>query len=175
MDYTVEDYVQSWMPTIASLAYKYANRICSPDDLISEGMVAVISAVNEFDPEIGQNKNSLHAFVKKCLNNALISASVKNSTPFSLPSGANITVKKMRVDDNLRYLVNKNLSYQNKHIDDIIDIKDLIQRFDTDGIAWSRLVDNEPVKEIAEEKGISKGKVYYVTKRVRENVRSMMS
>lgn len=174
MDYSMEDYVQMWMPTITNLAYKYTNRICSPDDLISEGMMAVINAVNEFDPDVGQNKNSLHAFVKKCLNNALISASVKNSTPFSMPSGSNMTVKKVRVDDNLRNWANKTLSYQEKYIDDIIDIKDLIKRFDIDGIAWSKLVDNETAKEIAEEKGISQGKVYYVTKKVKENVRSMM-
>ena len=164
----IEQCIDRWTPAIKNLAKKYANTICSMEDLMSEGKLCIIRSWDKYDVERG----SMDAFLKKCLKNAIQSAAAASSFAVSIPSGSLSSLKNPKKFKARHYPLEEIVDNRYGNQEVLIDLHDLIKRFDRDGIAWAHLVDNMRLSEIAEDTGFSLGTVSRVVRTVKKLVRN---
>lgn len=162
-------YLQKWMPSIKKWANRYSNQVCGPEDLISEGILSLIEALKNYDKKRG----GIHAYICCCVSSAIKTAAMNNAFAVSIPSGTltvmkNINQTKLK---SVRLDENKITKTVIDNTPQIIEITDIIDFFDYNGVAHRYLIDELTYDEISKETGMSISTISRVVNKVKEQAR----
>src|SRR6185436_21192536 len=76
--------IQAWKPLINKLAFRFRNTISSYDDLVNEGIVSLISAIDTYNPE----KCNREGYIKTKIVAGIYKTAMESSFALSVPSGS---------------------------------------------------------------------------------------
>ena len=167
-------HIEKWTPFIKKMSKKYANTIASPEDLENEGILGIIKAIKQYDPD----KSNLNSFIHQCVSCNIILYSLKNAYPVSCPPSTllvnnTIKIREQNILTRSIHIESENdprLTTSNS-LDEQVILLDLIEKFDEFGIAKKYLIDGYTCKEIAELLRISCSHVWKTIDRVKKELR----
>lgn len=162
-------YLQKWMPSIKKWANRYANQVSGVEDLISEGILALIEALKNYDKKRG----GTHAYICCCVSTAIKTAAMNSAFAVSIPSGTLTVMKGMDQKKFKAVPLDENRVAKTviDHTAQIIEITDIIDFFDYNGVAHRYLIDDLTYEEIAKETGMSIATISRIVNKVREQAR----
>lgn len=170
-------HIEEWEPFIGKLAHKYANTICSEEDLVQQGIVGVLRALREHTEQRG----CLRTFIYVCIQTEIIVNALENAYPVYVPAGTALTKKDLR-DEFLELKKDalildtpehrENLGYKDD-FQERIEVKDLISKTHSD-VAELFFIERLTYREICERTGMAYQKVMKVVKMLREQLKNLM-
>lgn len=170
-----EKEIESWMPLISKLAGKFQNKISSFEDLVNDGITALIEGLEDYDPSNGVKEG----YISKTIKRRIHDRAVTTSFTVHIPSGSLRLVDKKEINQmkgvNIDFWGDiserPELSYDySADMDGYIDLLDIIERFDKDGIARLYFIEGLNYKEIAEKANCSIAKVCRHINKMRETI-----
>lgn len=99
-DSATEELISRYKPLVESVAMKYINSPLEKDDLVQEGMIGLLAAINSYRKEEGA---SFATYARHCINNSIQSALRKVSRLKDIPQ-ANIVSLEEDYFDNVVHL-----------------------------------------------------------------------
>lgn len=161
--------VEQWKPLIIGLARKYSNKIVSPEDLMSVGIMSIITNIGKWDPERGK----LGTFLYTCIRNAIYSCAVSNCFPTSIPSGSCSILKRQKLMRGESIELSR-IKAETPNLDMQIDIDEIIEKNDRDHIAYKYFREQKTYEEIAQETGVSTATISRHITMIREKIRDYL-
>jgi RNA polymerase sporulation-specific sigma factor len=67
----LDELIVKYRPTVEAIAMKYINSPLEKDDLIQEGMIGLLAAINSYDPN---KKAKFSTYASRCINNSIQTA-----------------------------------------------------------------------------------------------------
>jgi RNA polymerase sporulation-specific sigma factor len=81
----IEELISRYRPTVEAIAMKYINSPLEKDDLIQEGLIGLLAAINSFDPD---KRTKFSTYASICINNSVQTALSKFSRLKDIPQSS---------------------------------------------------------------------------------------
>jgi len=163
-----EEDIEKWMPLINKLARNFKNRISESEDLINEGIIALIQALNSYSPNNGAKEGYIHNKIM----DAIYRSAINNSFAVHVPSGSfRLIEKDYERIKNLKGVKFEDFISLSEFSPEIIDIEDIINRYDRDGMARLYWLEDMNYEEISKKTGYSLATISRHINNVREFIR----
>jgi len=161
-----ETEIKNWMPLIKKISHRFHNRIAGFEDLINEGVIALIYGIESYTPDKGNIRGYLYNNIIKGIYNAAIS----NSFAVNVPSGSmRLLEKNEELVKNLKgthigYIdsyteehsnLYDNIHFEDDYRDDIIDVRNIIKKYDENEMAYLYFFEGFKYEEISGKLGCS--------------------
>ena len=86
----ITELINRYKPTVEAIAMKYINSPLEKDDLIQEGMIGLLAAINSYREEKGA---SFSTYAGHCINNSIQSALRKVSRLKDIPQSSLVSIE----------------------------------------------------------------------------------
>lgn len=153
-----EEQIDNWMPLIKKLAARYNNTIAGFDDLVQEGILALIEGLNSYD---SNDHGHINGYLRNIILRKIYSMAINSSFAVHVPSGSMKLLEKQ--EGMIKSLKGFHVclydhadepSYKDSNAE-ILDIKNLITEYDRDGIARMYFFEGLNYQEISLRTGVS--------------------
>jgi len=171
----IEQYVERLGGYIEALARINQNPIASADDLYGEGLLAIVNLANE-NYEKFQNE----IYVKSCIRNAIVSYALSNAGVTTIPPSTifdilhnKTSASEIKDTRKYRYILPNDAVYDPSFNEcDKVTIRDIVDRYDRNGMARMVLLKGYSYKEAAKYSGVRPKTVYMRVKLIRDIIRN---
>lgn len=86
----LDDIIKKYRPTVEAIAVKYINSPLEMDDLVQEGMIGLLAAVNSYNADKG---TKFVTYASRCINNSIQSAIKKQSRLKDIPQSSLVSLE----------------------------------------------------------------------------------
>lgn len=94
----IEELIEKYRPTVEVIAMKYINFSLEKDDLIQEGMIGLLAAINSYNDEKGAK---FATYASRCINNSVQTALRKFSRLKDIPQNNIVALEEDYLDNQI--------------------------------------------------------------------------